>query len=71
MIINIFSYAATFALIGAALAIMLLSCVAVLELAYAICKGVKKLYIKIRAHLRMKRAKKRQNEQETKVIRHE
>lgn len=56
MIINIFSYAATFALIGAALAIMLLSCVAVLELAYAICKIAKKGLIKMKAAVRYKKA---------------
>ena len=69
--ITLIAYFLTFAVAGAMLAIMLLSCGGVLMLAYALYKGVKTLHIKIRANLRMKRAKKRQNEQETKVIRHE
>ena len=68
--IELVAYALTPVAAGAMLAIMLLSCVGVLMLAYALCKGVKTLYIKLRANLRMKRAMKRRNEQEAKVIRH-
>lgn len=69
--ITLIAYVLAFAVAGAMLAIMLLSCGGVLMLAYALYKGFKTLSIKVRADLRMKRAKKRREEQETKVIRHE
>lgn len=68
--ITLIAYVLTFAVAGAMLAIMLLSFGGVLMLAYALYKGVKTLSMKMRLHIRMKRAKKRREEQETKVIRH-
>lgn len=60
--ITLIAYVLTFAIAGAMLAVMMLACFGVLMLAYAIYKGFKMLHIKIRAHLRHRRAVREFNE---------
>ena len=69
--IMLIAYVLAFAAAGVMLAVMLLTCFGVLMLAHSLYKGIEMLSIKLCANLRMKRAMKRRNEQEAKVIRHE
>lgn len=61
---------ATFALAGVMLAVMLLTLVASLMLFLAVYDKVRKTVIRLRAAWRYKRAKKQQEEQNLRVIRH-
>lgn len=62
--------AATFALAGVMLAVMLLTLVASLMLFLAVYDMARKTVIRLRAAWRYKRAKKQQEEQNLRVIRH-